>query len=176
MPEKLEVAPGNQYFKVIHWDFRSLEESGGLQEGDEDFMDALGLSKPDIGVALDFRYPLGNRTARADVAQATLQERQLEKEIESVTLNLEAELRNLWIQITEMVAVLAINREQIETAREKTREEKRLYDQGRGELTFVIQSQDSEALAELRHAVNAASYQRLVLSYRALLDELLPTP
>jgi outer membrane protein TolC len=153
-----------------------LSVSGGLQEGDEDFIDALGLSKPDIGVALDFRYPLGNRTASADVAQSQLQIRQLEKEIESVSLNLESELRNLWIQITELVGVLALNKEQIETARKKTREEKRLYDQGRGELTFVIQSQDSEALAELRYAVNAATYHQLVLSYRAILDELLPAP
>ncbi len=153
-----------------------LSVSGGLQEGDEDFVDALGLSKPDIGVALSFRYPLGNRTARADVAQSQLQIRQLEKEIESVSLNLESELRSLWIQITELVAVLDLNKEQIETARKKTREEKRLYDQGRGELTFVIQSQDSEALAELRYAVNAATYHRLVLGYRAILDELLPAP
>lgn len=153
-----------------------LSVSSGLQEGDEDFADALELSEPDIGVALDFRYPLGNHTARADVAQSQLQARQLEKEIESVSVNLEAELRSLWTQITELVPVLAINQEQIETARNKTREEQRLYDQGRGELTFVIQSQDSEALAELRYAVNAANYHQLVLGYRALLDELLPAP
>jgi outer membrane protein TolC len=152
----------------------SLNLSGGLQEGDDGFIDAWGVTEPDVAVSLDFRYPLGNSTAETDVDRTSLEIRQLEKQIESVSLDLEAQMRSVWIQMEELKEILALNRTQIETSRKKTREEQRLYNQGRGELTFVIQSRDSEALAELTYAVNAAAYRRLVMVYRALVDRLLP--
>ncbi|UCG50600.1 MAG: TolC family protein [Candidatus Latescibacterota bacterium] len=151
-----------------------LNLSGGLQQGDSDFFDALSLDKPDVAVSLDFRYPLGNRTAQNDVSKIDLEVRQLEKEIESVVLALEAEIRKILIEVDELVNIMELNRTQIETAREKTREEQSRYNQGRGELTFVIQSRDDESSAQLVYALNAATYQQLVLTYRALTDELLP--
>ncbi|MFQ5798502.1 MAG: TolC family protein, partial [Bacteroidota bacterium] len=109
-----------------------LNIRGGLQEGDRAFGTSLGLNKPDISLALDFRYPLGNRTAQANIEKTDLQLRQLEEETNSVALDLESAVRNLLIQIRELEKVLTLNQEQIESAREKTREELRLYNQGRG--------------------------------------------
>jgi hypothetical protein len=68
---------------------------------------------------------------------------------------------------------LLLNRSQIESAQAKTREEVRLYEQGRNLLTFVIQSRDDEQIAELTYAQNAVNYQSLVIQYRALMDGLL---
>lgn len=150
-----------------------LTVGAGLQGGDEGFVDALRLDKPDLMVSLDARYPLSNRAAKADVARTNLELKQIEKEIENVALNLESAIRNLLILIGEMEDVLALNQEQIESAEAKTREELRLYNQGRGILTFVIQSRDNEEAAKLNYAQNAASYHKLVLQYRALMDELL---
>ena len=93
----------------------------------------------------------------------------------SVEINLEAASRNLLIQIKELEAVLDLNQEQIESAQQKTEEELRLYNQGRGQLTFVIQSRDNEENAKLTYAQNALLYHKLVLQYRALVDELLPS-
>jgi outer membrane protein TolC len=146
---------------------------GALQDGDASFERSLGLDKPELGIALEFRHPLGGRTARADVARADFESRQLRREIESVSLSLEAEMRRLLIRIGELVEIMALNREQIETARIKTREELKLYNQGRGELIFVIQSRDDEYLAQLVYALSASQYHQLVLTYRALADELL---
>ena len=81
-------------------------------------------------------------------------------------------MRNLLISIKEMEKVLVLNQEQIESAKAKTREELRLYNQGRGILTFVIQSRDNEEQAKLTYAQNAANYHKLILQYRALMDEL----
>lgn len=145
----------------------------GLQGGDEEFGNSLEIDKPDITVSLDFRHPLGSRTARSDIAKTDLQTRQLEEEIEHVTLDLEAGVRNLLIQIEELEKALALNQEQIESAREKTKEELRLYNQGRNQLTFVIQSRDNEENAKSNYALNSALYHKLVLQYHALVDELL---
>jgi outer membrane protein TolC len=151
-----------------------LNLAGGLQEGERQFFNALNLDRPDIAVSLDFRFPLGNRTARNDVAKTNLEIRQLEEKIRSVSIDLEAEIRKILIQIDELVKIMELNRTQIETARQKTEAEQERYEQGRGALNFVIQSRDDEFIAQLRHAVNAATYHQLVLSYRALADELLP--
>jgi outer membrane protein TolC len=71
--------------------------------------------------------------------------------------------------------VLKLNQEQIESARQKTEEELKLYNQGRGDLTFVIQSRDNEENAKLTYAQNSIFYHKLILQYHALLDELLPS-
>jgi len=52
----------------------------------------------------------------------------------------------------------------------------KLYNQGRGDLTFVIQSRDNEENAKLTYAQNSTLYHKLILQYRSLLDELLPSP
>ncbi|UCF78361.1 MAG: TolC family protein [Candidatus Eiseniibacteriota bacterium] len=151
-----------------------LNVGAGLQGGEDEFGESLLLDKPDLLVGAELRVPLGNRTARTDIQVSDLQLERLELEMGQVALDLEAGVSSLLIQIEELRAVLALNLEQIESARKKTEEEERLYNQGRGELTFVIQSRDNEESAKLRYAQNAATYQQLVLHYRALMDELYP--
>ena len=146
-----------------------------LKSGDSQFGDAFGLDKSDLGVSLQFSYPLGNRSARNRVSRTALRMRQVELAEEELALNLEAKLQNLLIQLAELEKVLDLNQKQIETAKLKTREELKRYNQGRGDLTFVIQSQDNEERARLSHAQNAATYHRMNLQLKALLDELLTT-
>jgi outer membrane protein TolC len=148
----------------------------GLQNGDDELAASLEIDKPDATVSLGFTYPLGTTTARSDIAKTNLEILQLQREIDNVALDLEASLRNLLIQIEELKKVLVLNQQHIESAGAKTNEEQRLYNQGRGQLTFVIQSRDSEEEAKLTYAQNAASYHRLILVYTALMDELLPAP
>jgi TolA-binding protein len=91
-----------------------------------------------------------------------------------VTLQLDATLRSLRIQLEQLEHVLQLNTQQIESATKKTREELRLYSQGRGQLTFVIASRDDVQRAKLNYARNAGAYQQLLLRYREVVDQLLP--
>ena len=145
-----------------------------LKSGADKFDGAAGFDKTDLGVSLQFSYPLGNRSARNRVRRTALRIRQVELAEKEVALNLEAELQNLLIQLAELEKVLDLNQKQVETAKLKTREEIKRYNQGRSDLTFAIQSQDSEERARLIYAQNAATYQGLNLRLKALLDELLP--
>ncbi|MCH7673371.1 TolC family protein [candidate division KSB1 bacterium] len=133
------------------------------------------LDKPDWVVGLQFRVPLQNRTAKSQVAKTDLQLKQIQEQLHEISLDLESAVTNIYIQITELERVLTLNQEQIQSAKERTEEELKLYNQGRGELTFVIQSQDNEQNAKLTYAQNALTYHRLIVAYRALLDELLPS-
>ena len=145
-----------------------------LIKGGSDFSDAIGIDKSDLGVSLQFSYPLGNRSALAKVQKVAIQKQQVQTIREEIALQLEAGLRNLLIQMEEYQKALVLNKEQIESARLKTQEELKRYNQGRGDLAFVIQSQDNEERAKLNYAQNAFVYQGLYLRFNALVDELLP--
>jgi outer membrane protein TolC len=153
----------------------NLALSGGARGGDGEFADAASFDQPEVIVGLEFLYPLGNRTATADVQRARLQQEQVDEEIRGVSVDLEAQLRRLLIEIDETRAVLDLNQGQLEIAVEKAKEEERLYQQGRNPLNFLLQSQDNVKNAALRYAATAAGYQRLGLLYDELMDELLPT-
>lgn len=153
----------------------SLRTQLAIKSGDNEFGSSLGFNKSDAGVFMQFSYPLGNRSAIAESEKSRLQIRRHDLEVNEITLSMEAALHNLIIQIEGMEQVLDLNERQIETARQKTEEEVKLYNQGRGDLTFVIQSQDNEERARLTYAQNAATYQGLYLRLQALIDELLPT-
>ena len=142
------------------------------KNADEDFGDSLETDKIDALVGLQFSVPLGNRTAKAQIRKTGLQIAQIRKQRDEVTLTLTSALANLHIQIRKLEEVLKLNREQIKSAKERTKEELKLYDQGRGELTFVIQSRDNEQNAKLTYAQNALTYHKLLIEYRALMDEL----
>jgi outer membrane protein TolC len=142
---------------------------------DESFGKSLGMDKPDALLGLQFSVPLEKRTARSQVTKTDLQIAQLEKQQDEVSLELSSAVTNLHIQIKELEGVLKLNQQQIESAKEKTEEELKLYNQGRGSLTFVIQSRDSEQNAKLTYAQNSIFYHKLILKYHALLDELLPS-
>ncbi|GAJ20258.1 unnamed protein product, partial [marine sediment metagenome] len=133
---------------------------------------ALGMDKPDLVVGLLYSFPLRNRTAKAQITKTDLQINQLKKQVDDLTLNLASVLTNLYIQIRELEKVLKLNQEQIESAKRKTEEELKLYNQGRGDLTFVIQSRDNEQNAKLTYAVNALTYHKLIIEYKALMDQL----
>lgn len=151
----------------------NLTLSGWLYGSDEQFVESLGIYKPDVLISAGFTMPIEKRTVNAKIEKVDLQIMQIDEDINNIEVNLEASLRNLFIQIVEMEKILALNQEQIASAQEKTTEEVKMYNQGRGQLTFVIQSRDNEENAKLTYVENAVFYHSLLFQYRALLDELL---
>ncbi|HEB09754.1 MAG TPA: TolC family protein, partial [Spirochaetales bacterium] len=152
----------------------NLNLSASLSEGDEELAESFRINKPDGFVAIELSAPLGNRSVKAGLEKVDLEIEQLQKDKEGLEISLEADLRSIMIQIKEMEKVLALNRRRIESANEKREEELKLYNQGRGELTFVLQSRVSEENAKMVYVENSCLYHLYVLQYRALMDELLP--
>jgi len=144
----------------------------GARRAHEEPVESLALDKPDVALSLQYGFPLENVTANSDIARGNLEIRRLEATIDEVELALLSNLAAVHTQMTELDSVLALNREQIESARRRTEEELDLYNHGRGELTFVIQARDGEQQARLTLAQNALTYHTLLVTYRALMDEL----
>ncbi|NOY71281.1 MAG: TolC family protein [Gammaproteobacteria bacterium] len=145
---------------------------GGLSSESNRFTNAAQFDQPQYMIGVNFRYPLGQRSAKAEVSKAQLQQQQLRAERHSLSWQLEAQLRNLLVQLNELQGVINLNQEQIKVARLRTTEELNRYNQGRSELSFVIQSRDNEQNAQLAYAANAATYQKLWLRYKSLTDVL----
>jgi outer membrane protein TolC len=146
-----------------------------LKGGDEAFANSLELSKPDVLLGVSLSHFMGAGAARSAVAETDLELSRIDAEIRLVRLELESQMQSLLIQLSDLIDVLDLNKDQIESAREKTAEERRLYEQGRSELNFVIQAEDNERNARLTYAENAAGFHRLYHRYLALTDLLLPT-
>jgi outer membrane protein TolC len=153
-----------------------LNVRGALQGGDDGFGGAFEMKYPDLGVGLVFSYPIGNETAKANLDATRLRIRQLEERIGSVRVSLSASARSIIVRMEELRAVIESNLSAISANEKRTEEELKLYNQGRGDLAFVIQSRDNIALSELEYAGNVASYHNLLLQLEALSDSLLPTP
>ncbi len=102
-----------------------------LKGGDEEFFNSLEMTKPDLIVGVMLTHPFGARAARSDVMQAELALRQIEAQQQRVILELESQLHSLLIQLEDLEEILQLNQDQIESARTKTEEERRLYNQGR---------------------------------------------
>ena len=152
----------------------NLALGASLKRAEPGFAKAFGLDRPDAQVGLEFGVPLGNRSAKSDVARTDLLLARLEQELARARLELFGAYAGLAAQAAELERVLELNREQIRSAGLRTAEEARLYSQGRGELTFVIQSRDNEQNARLTYARNALTYQKLLLEARALRDRVYP--
>ena len=57
-------------------------------------------------------------------------------------------------------------------ANEKVIEEKIKYDEARGQKSLVIEAQKNANLARLSNVQAAASYQKVIIDYRAAIDQL----
>ena len=154
----------------------NLRIAGDLKGSDDNFTDSLDIVNPDVTISLEYSVPSGHVTVDAGIEKIESQSIQIREEIRSIIVELQAVQRGLYIQISDLEKILELGRAQIESARQTTAEELKLYNQGRGSLTFVIQSRDNEQNARLAQAGNAAYYHNLMLQYRALMDELAPSP
>ena len=146
---------------------------GGLNSESDELGGSYSMDKPAYMVGVNFRYPLGSRNTRGDLDKADLRYLQLQEVRRSTGLQIEAQLRKVLVQLKELKGVIDLNREQVEVARLRTAEELKRHDQGRSELSFVIQSRDNEQRARLAYANNAANHHKLWLRYMALTDLLL---
>lgn len=151
----------------------SLTAQVGTKKSNDNFSDALMIDQPEATLGLTYTFPLKNTQARANLLTTDLQITQLNKQMEELEIAQLSVLSNTYVQLKQLEEILKLNIQQIELARQKTKEETITYNRGRGDFTFVIQSQDEEKRAKLTYALNALIYQKLYIQYLAMTDQLL---
>ncbi|UCF99121.1 MAG: TolC family protein [Spirochaetaceae bacterium] len=145
----------------------------GIYGPEDTFVESLEIIHPQATVGLSYSPPTGLEQVAAERAYISTQIRKLEKEIEAIEKTVETNVTTLLIQAVELEKVIELNRQLIESAEEKASEEARLYNQGRNMLTNVILSRDGVQAQKAKLVDNFARYHRLIIAYRAFMDELL---
>lgn len=137
------------------------------------FGDAAGFEGSDVSIGIEFSYPLGNRSAYADLAKVNEELYQFKDNIHAEQRNLLSNVHSYTAQLQVFTQLLQLNKKQIQAAEKRTEEEQKRYQQGRGDATFVIQAMDNEQAIKLSYINNAANYQKLILQYQAITDQFL---
>lgn len=148
----------------------SLLSEVNMKNTEDRFMDAFDSLKPSFLLGIVYKRPLEKIKSKEEIKTTQLKIEALEKEKDEIILNLESQLSKMHIQIKNYENILELNKQQIDSSKERTREELKYYHQGRGDLTYVIESRDNEQNAKLTYAFNALNYQNLVLNYSELID------
>ncbi len=161
----------NQERPELNLDLRTAlksEDQEGLAPGEKDSDDGK-----DYSVGLNFKHTLGKSSAEGEREKLQIQLNQIDLDMQYSLMRLEANVRELYVQLQAMRNILALNKESISAAKETTREELKTYQQGRSDLTNVISSRDQIQNARLVYAQNAANYHKLFLQMQSLSDQLL---
>lgn len=145
----------------------------GIYGPEDAFIDSLKVIHPQATIGLSYSPATGLEQVEADRGFISTQISQLEKEIEAIEKTVETNVTSLAIQAVELEKIIELSRQLIASAEEKSSEEARLYSQGRNMLTNVIQSRDSVQAQKAKLVDNFARYHRLIIQYRAFMDELL---
>jgi outer membrane protein TolC len=142
------------------------------QAEDEKYFSSFGNRDYSWDIGVNISYPLGVRKESLDVERAEISLAQLDAQRRETEINSEQQISYLLAQIDLLAELVEINLEQGELANEKVIEEKRKFDDARGEKSLLIAAQKNSNLARLNNVQAAASYQKIIIDYRAATDQL----
>ena len=142
------------------------------QAEDDKYFSSFGNRDFSWNIGVDVSYPLGVRKESLDVERAEISIAQLDAQRRETEINSEQQISYLLAQIDLLAELVEISLEQGELANEKVIEEKTKYDEARGQKSLLIVAQKNANLARLSNVQVAASYQKIIIDYRAATDQL----
>ena len=142
------------------------------QAEDEKYFSSFGNRDFSWNIGVDISYPLGIRKESLDVERAEISIAKLDAQRRETEINSEQQINYLLAQIDLIAELVEITLEQGQLANEKVIEEKTKYDEARGQKSLLIAAQKNANLARISSLQAAASYQKIVIDYRAAIDQL----
>ena len=142
------------------------------QAEDKKYFSSFGNRDFSWNIGVDVSYPLGVRKESLDVERAEISLAQLDAQRRETEINSEQQISYLLAQIDLLAELVEISLEQGELANQKVIEEKIKYDDARGQKSLLITAQKNANLARLSNVQVAASYQKIIIDYRAETDQL----
>lgn len=128
------------------------------------------LDKNDYSVSLQYRYPLGNRTAQGRYQTQVASKKQVHADTAQQLINAQAALADLLIREKQLGIALAANDRKIKLAVRKLREEKKLYKIGEFELFELQQDETTQLESRLNRTRLYTQLQQIRIQIGELLD------
>jgi outer membrane protein TolC len=151
----------------------NLTGRANILGGNTKHYESFNLNKDNTSVAIEYSRPLSDTATIQQIEKKNQELTQYKHNQAQLKNDLESEIIGLHTLIEEHKRLLEINLNQIILAKQQADAENELYKQGRTSLDMVIQSQDNVLNTKLNYANLSAAYQKHVLNYQALTDELL---
>ena len=147
---------------------------GITSEGQKDnISNANSNQKTSWNVGLTYSLPIGQTQEKSELLKARKMIKQSELKYDELLIDLMTLGRKYSQQVDSLKEIINIEKKQIQIANERSREQRDNYNNGNGEMEFVISAQDSVQTARLNLAESATKYQKLVIDIKALLDQLI---
>jgi len=125
----------------------------------------------DIG--LTYTLPIGQTQEASRLSKTKKINQQLELKYDELLIDLMTLGRKYRQQVDSLREIINLGKKQIQIANERAREQRENYNNGNGEMEFVISAQNSEQNARLNLAKSVTQYQKVVIDIKALLDQLI---
>ena len=120
---------------------------------------------PDYSFGMTLRIPLRNRSAQADAARALLEERQLRVQMQKTKNQIEQDVRNAEIAITQAKAQIAAASKAVTLSQQTLDAEQKKFQLGESTVFLVIQAQRDLAAAEVREVQARSAYAKALTQF-----------
>ena len=137
-------------------------ELGASNSNDNDWRVGLGLS-----------YPLGDTKAKSALEKTQIGLSKAKENSKEQLINLTIKASVLNKKLMHLVKLLGTYQARIKIAHSRALAEKKRYELGNSPISFVISAQNNVHDVNLAYAQVAANYQKSVLEFKAVVDQLL---
>ncbi len=147
---------------------------GIISEGeDTNYSDSISSQSPTWNVGFGLSYPIGGTKAKSNIEKTQIKITKLKQQRKEQLLDIFAQAKVLKQKIGHLSKMLDSNKVQIKIAKARTVEEKSRYENGNSQASFVISAQNNEQNVKLNYAQVAKNYQKSVIDFKAVVDQLL---
>ena len=123
-------------------------------------------------VGLDISYPLGSRKELLAVENTEIKMSDIDAKKREAEINSVQQINYLLAQIDLLTELVELYLEQGALAEEKVIEEQIKFSEARGEKSLVLAAKINANLANLTYLQTAGTYQKIVIDYKAAVDQL----
>jgi len=139
---------------------------------DDKYFGSFGNRDYSWNIGVDISYPLGVRKELVDVERTEISIATINAQKREAEINDEYQINYLLAQIDLLSELVTLYLEQGSLANEKVIEEQTKYSEARGQKSLVIAAQKNANLANLNYVQAAATYQKIIIDYKAAIDQL----
>ncbi|CAC9592293.1 hypothetical protein BHECKSOX_1122 [Bathymodiolus heckerae thiotrophic gill symbiont] len=124
-------------------------------------------------IGLGLSYPLGNTEAKSTLEKTQIGLAKIKQSTAEQLLNLTVKAGVLTKKLQHLTKLLNTYQARIKIAEARALAEKKRYELGNSQVSFVISAQNNVHDVNLAYAQAAVKYQKSVLEFKAVIDQLL---
>ena len=136
-------------------------------------LSASNSNDNDWRVGLGLSYPLGDTKAKSALEKTKIGLSKAKENSKEQLINLTIKASVLNKKLMHLVKLLGTYQARIKIAQSRALAEKKRYELGNSPISFVISAQNNVHDVNLAYAQVAANYQKSVLEFKAVVDQLL---